>query len=233
MVHSCHSVQHQKVFNVSSAQDNAKFVSSGGDKTLFYWDVSTGQTIRRIAAHNGKIPAVCLNEDASIVVSGEREDKIELLRCFVLHLAHRIIRHKREDMGPQVAFFAYILGHVAQLKFGRAQNRMPIQSLEDAKDTIQGLLVGPSEIIVGSVDGHVRTYDLRKGRMTSDYLGRTYRFCDFLSTINNILRTRCFHCAYKGPSNPTCDDSGFTNSIVRPEIWSDIEYLSRPYEYPV
>jgi mitogen-activated protein kinase organizer 1 len=51
-------------------------VSSGGDKTLFYWDVSTGQTIRRIAAHSGKVPAVSLNEDASVVVSGEHEDNL-------------------------------------------------------------------------------------------------------------------------------------------------------------
>lgn len=83
-----------------SAQDNTKFVSSGGDRTLFYWDVSTGQTIRRIAAHNGKIPAVSLNDDASVVVSGECEDKIEVLHLFVLCLAHRIIRHECEDMGP-------------------------------------------------------------------------------------------------------------------------------------
>lgn len=79
-------------------------MSSGGDKTLFYWDVSTGQTIRRIAAHNGKIPAVSLNEDASVVVSGEHEDEFKALRLIVLRLAHRVIRHECEDMGPQVAF---------------------------------------------------------------------------------------------------------------------------------
>ena len=26
----------------------------------------------------------------------------------------------------------------------------------------------------GSVDGHVRTYDLRKGELRTDYIGRTY-----------------------------------------------------------
>jgi len=87
MVRLCYSVWHQKIFKIFSAQDNAKFVSSGGDKTLFYWDVSTGQTVRRIAAHNGKIPAVSLNEDASVIVSGKREDILKLFvsPSYVLH----------------------------------------------------------------------------------------------------------------------------------------------------
>ena len=74
------------------------------------------------------------------------------------------------------------------MQFRRSQNRTPIQSLEDAKDTIQALLVGSSEIIAGSVDGHVRTYDLRKGMMTSDYLGRTSHRLKSLGDINNMYQ---------------------------------------------
>jgi mitogen-activated protein kinase organizer 1 len=32
--------------------------------------------------------------------------------------------------------------------------------------------IGPTSIITGSVDGHVRTYDLRKGELRTDYIGR-------------------------------------------------------------
>ena len=28
--------------------------------------------------------------------------------------------------------------------------------------------------MTGSVDGHVRTYDLRKGELRADYIGRTF-----------------------------------------------------------
>lgn len=55
---------------VCSASDNSKFVSGGGDRTIFYWDVTTGQTIRRIPGHNSRVNAVALNEDASVAVSG-------------------------------------------------------------------------------------------------------------------------------------------------------------------
>jgi WD40 repeat protein len=55
----------------SSAHDNKQFVSSGGDRSVFLWDVSTGNTIRRISAHLAKINVVEFNYDASVVASGK------------------------------------------------------------------------------------------------------------------------------------------------------------------
>ena len=52
------------------AHDNVKFASSGGDRSVFVWDVATGNTTRRIAGHMGKINAVEFNEDASVAASG-------------------------------------------------------------------------------------------------------------------------------------------------------------------
>lgn len=53
----------------------------------------------------------------------------------------------------------------------RSQSYKPIQTLEDARDAVQTLHVGPTFVITGSVDGHVRTYDLRMGELRSDYIG--------------------------------------------------------------
>lgn len=38
---------------------------------MFVWDVATGQTIRRLSGHLGKVHAVEFNEDASVLVSGK------------------------------------------------------------------------------------------------------------------------------------------------------------------
>ncbi|KAG6918558.1 hypothetical protein DXG01_013648 [Tephrocybe rancida] len=53
----------------------------------------------------------------------------------------------------------------------RAINRQAIQVLDEARDAVQTLHVGSTTIITGSVDGHVRTYDLRKGELRSDFIG--------------------------------------------------------------
>lgn len=54
----------------------------------------------------------------------------------------------------------------------RAQSRQPIQILEEARDAIQTIHLTPTSIMTGSVDGHVRTYDLRMGELRSDFIGR-------------------------------------------------------------
>lgn len=53
----------------------------------------------------------------------------------------------------------------------RAQNRQPIQILEEARDAVQALHISHGTILTGSVDGHVRAYDLRMGQLRSDFIG--------------------------------------------------------------
>jgi mitogen-activated protein kinase organizer 1 len=54
----------------------------------------------------------------------------------------------------------------------KSQNRTPIQVLDDAKDSITSIQIKNYEIITGSVDGKLRTYDLRAGQLFTDVVGR-------------------------------------------------------------
>ena len=60
------------------SHDNSKFVSCGGDRSVFLWDVMTGNTIRRIAGHMGRINVVEFNDDASVVVSGSYDSTVRI-----------------------------------------------------------------------------------------------------------------------------------------------------------
>lgn len=57
-------------FIFSRSHDNAKFASSGGDRSVFLWDVATGVTTRRLSGHMSKIHVVEFNQDATVVASG-------------------------------------------------------------------------------------------------------------------------------------------------------------------
>lgn len=35
--------------------DNSKLISCGGDRQIFYWDVSTGRVIRKFRGHDGEV----------------------------------------------------------------------------------------------------------------------------------------------------------------------------------
>lgn len=52
----------------------------------------------------------------------------------------------------------------------RSRNRSPIQTLEGCKDSATSVSATPSgdELVVGCVDGKVRTYDLRGARVHED-----------------------------------------------------------------
>lgn len=58
----------------------------------------------------------------------------------------------------------------------KSNSQVPIQVLDEARDSVTSLAVQGFEIVTGSVDGKVRTYDLRRGLLTVDLIDRrTYR----------------------------------------------------------
>ena len=88
-------------------------------------------------------------------------------------------------MGPSVNYYSFS-NSIELTHFWRSQNRQAIQTLEEARDAVQTLHVGQTYIIAGSVDGHVRTYDLRMGELRSDFIGRASFnvFCDLFNIIH-------------------------------------------------
>ena len=76
------------------------------------------------------------------------------------------------------------------------ESRYPIQILEDAKDSIGSVCVKGTSIAVGSVDGCVRIYDIRKGGMTSDNLkgkndtSKNYCNSSFLACLDAVTSVK-------------------------------------------
>ncbi|OQO14077.1 hypothetical protein B0A48_00953 [Cryoendolithus antarcticus] len=59
------------VLSLAISTDNSQFVSGGGDKTVFVWDVATAKTLRRFVGHSGRVEGVAWGgEGDSVVVSG-------------------------------------------------------------------------------------------------------------------------------------------------------------------
>ncbi|CEM08840.1 unnamed protein product [Vitrella brassicaformis CCMP3155] len=113
--------------------DNAKFASVGGDKFGFMWDVATGNVIRRLTGHEGKINCCEFNSSHELLITGSWDRTV---RCWDL----------------------------------KSNTRAPLQILKEAKDSVTALCVTDDEILTGSVDGRVRRYDVRMGRLTTDDL---------------------------------------------------------------
>ena len=67
-----------EVLDLAVCEDNSKFASVGGDKTVFLWDVSTGQTVRRFNGHAGRVNAVAFGgEGDSVLVTGSFDGTVK------------------------------------------------------------------------------------------------------------------------------------------------------------
>ena len=74
-----YSAHGHEVLDLAVSSDNARFVSVGGDKTVFLWDVGTAQTLRRFAGHAARVNAVAFGgEGDSVVVSGSFDGTVKV-----------------------------------------------------------------------------------------------------------------------------------------------------------
>jgi mitogen-activated protein kinase organizer 1 len=150
-----YSAHGYEVLDISVAADNASFASVGGDRSVFLWDVATAQTIRRFGGnhgHSARINAVAFaGSGDSVLVSGSFDASVRIWDV-------------------------------------KSQQMKPIMVLEEARDSVSCILAGGAagmggeyEILAGSVDGRVRYYDLRMGRLETDVIG---------ASVTSLQRTR-------------------------------------------
>lgn len=127
------------MLDLAVAEANDRFISVGGDKTVFLWDVATAQTLRRWSGHAGRINACAFGgEGDSVIVSGSFDSTVKIWDT-------------------------------------KQRSERPIMTFSEAKDSISSIEVVGADILSGSVDGRVRSYDLRMGCMDQDVIGREYQ----------------------------------------------------------
>ncbi|KAF2871175.1 WD40-repeat-containing domain protein [Massariosphaeria phaeospora] len=132
---SKYSAHGYEVLSLDVDRDNEKFVSTGGDKTVFLWDVQTAQTIQRWSGHNARVNrGVFAGSADSVIVTGSFDGTVKLWDT-------------------------------------KTRNWKPIMTLDDAKDSVTDVAVFDCEILCASVDGRVRSYDIRMGGCEVDVIG--------------------------------------------------------------
>ncbi|KAM9970288.1 hypothetical protein ACTFIR_002138 [Dictyostelium discoideum] len=157
-----------------STSDNKQLFSCA-EKQLYQWDIASGQVIRRFQnAHNDTITSVCVNLDSTLLFSGSSD---RLVKAWDL----------------------------------RTKSINPVQILDDSKDTITSIIVNEQtithnhshghshgnnnnqphthtqkEVITSSVDGCIRTYDVRMGTLV------TYEDTIPISSVSITKDKKCF-----------------------------------------
>ncbi|KAG9232443.1 WD40-repeat-containing domain protein [Amylocarpus encephaloides] len=142
-----YSAHGYEVLDLTVARDNATFASVGGDRSVFFWDVSTAQTIRRFGGnwgHGSRINTITFaGMGDSLLISGGFDTSV------------RIWDVKSKNAKPIMVL-------------EEAGDSISCVVAGNGEGNGKG---GEYEILSGSVDGRTRCYDVRMGKLETDVMG--------------------------------------------------------------
>jgi len=165
------------VASVSWNTNGEYCVSCGYDKTIRLWNPYRNKCIKIYRGHGYQVVDVVVNKDNSQLAScgGDKTPFLwdvqsgKVLRKFKGHDSEINCLRFEKECNVLVSG-----GYDKTTKIWdiRSRNFEPIQVLCDAKDSISSIFIAQYEIVTGSIDKHVRTYDIRIGQLRTDAIGK-------------------------------------------------------------
>ena len=130
------------VLDIAVSRDNKLFASVGGDRSVFLWDVQNSEgTLRRFG-------------------SNTNQGHTSRIPCVAFAGADDSVLVSGSD------------DRSVRLWDMKSKDAKPLMILDEAKDGVSSLAVPLHgyEVVTGSTDGRIRSYDIRMGRVTSDVM---------------------------------------------------------------
>ncbi|KAI1290379.1 WD repeat domain-containing protein 83 [Halotydeus destructor] len=153
--------------------DGVYCLTCGSDKTLKLWNPRKSLLLSKYEGHGDDVLDAQGSHDSGLIVSCGVDKFVLVWDVSTGKNVRRIRAHPARvncvkfNEDASVAISGSVDGTVKVWDL-RSKSWEPIQSLDEAKDSVTSLCVSEHEIASGSLDGKVRRYDLRKGVMSFD-----------------------------------------------------------------
>ncbi|KAJ0184271.1 hypothetical protein K1T71_000694 [Dendrolimus kikuchii] len=184
-------------FNV----DGTYCLTCGADKKIKLWNPHRNLLLKTYGGHANEILDAAGSCDSSQIVSCSADKSVILwdvttgqpLRRYRSQAsAVTCVKFNEEST---MAISGSIDNTVALFDIA-SRRQEPVQVLKDAKDSITSIQVTNHEILTTSVDCHTRLYDIRAGKMITDYIGHMITFgtlthdgqCYILSCADSTIK---------------------------------------------
>ncbi|RMY67928.1 hypothetical protein D0864_11469 [Hortaea werneckii] len=174
-----YSAHGYEVLDLAVADDNSRFVSGGGDKTVFLWDVAAGTTLRRFAGHAGRVNAVAFGGTGdAVVVSGSFDGMVKVWDSRARGDRAMMSWGEARDAVSSVA----VRG--CEVWVGSVDGRVRVYDL--ASGCVDTDVLGASvtsvmptaasdSYLVSTLDSHVRLMDRSTGKCLQSFQGGGFR----------------------------------------------------------
>ncbi|KAG0125981.1 WD40-repeat-containing domain protein [Tuber indicum] len=162
---------------VSYSSGIGQYILTGGsDRKITLTNPTTATPLQSYTSHGYEVLSLSISPDNSTFASAGGDKLVfhwdvataKTLRRFEGHFS-RINAVTHNDDASVLISGSY--DATVRLWDLKSQSRKAVQVLEDAKDSVTSVYVKGCEVLVGSVDGRVRNYDVRMGRCFVDLIG--------------------------------------------------------------
>lgn len=156
-------------------------LTGGADRTVRLWNPRTGLLIQSYLAHSYQVLSVCPAADGVRFASGGGDRGVFLWDVSSTAAVRKFAGpHGHTERVNSVQFLSANDAVVASASYDasvrlwdcRSQSSNPVQVLSEARDSVSAIAAprGGTCIVTASIDGCVRTYDVRAGRLSEDSL---------------------------------------------------------------
>lgn len=149
------------------------FLSGGHDRKINLFNTASGALVTAFEGHAWEVYDVCISHDGSNFLSGGGDRAVFLWDASARRIVRRFTGHFQRINavgfgGDSSVAASASYDQSVRLWDIRSSSRFPLMVLEEAKDSVSSLHLHGPEILTGSVDGHLRCYDIRNGRLRTD-----------------------------------------------------------------
>mmetsp|Transcript_6441 Transcript_6441/g.15082 ORF Transcript_6441/g.15082 Transcript_6441/m.15082 type:complete len:298 (-) Transcript_6441:314-1207(-) len=171
-------------------------LTCGQDRVLKLWNPVKGLCVKTYLGHGHEIYDVAVAKDNSRLAS-VGGDKVVFY--WDVPTGQVIRKYKGHELKVNTVKFAgdddsvVVSGSydkTVRIFDCRSRSFDPIQTMAHFKDSVTSIAVRGHEICAGSVDGYIRTFDIRAGEVTSDCVGQAVT-CVTLTEDGNCALTSC------------------------------------------
>ena len=153
--------------------DGSYLLTCGSDKKLKLWNPITGLLLKTYGGHANEVTDAAGSCDSCHIVTASLDKSIiywdvttaQPLRRLRCHAGGLTCVTFNEDSSLA---FSGAKDNLVMCWDIRTRKLEPIQTMNEAKDCITKILVTEFEVVVASLDGCIRRYDVRKGELTCD-----------------------------------------------------------------
>uniref|UniRef100_A0A060TD51 ARAD1D40062p n=1 Tax=Blastobotrys adeninivorans TaxID=409370 RepID=A0A060TD51_BLAAD len=176
-------------------------LSGGQDKLIHLWNVHTRSKVLTYSAHSYPVLDIALTQDSSRFASAGGDRSAFL---WDVSSGSRIARYGDHSARINSVAFNTSASVLATASYDttvklwdlRSNSFKPLQVLKDAKDSVNSAIFSGVNLITGSVDGMIRTYDMRNCKMITDVVAHPITCvrdspdsnCLLVSSLDSTLR---------------------------------------------